>query len=677
MLLFALSRKRRLLWLFQHERNRNYLPAARRRLFSYSRRNFDAFKQRSFSVNSSVNFNVFKRRNAVAFSRWLQFRELGSWLPRLRPSTWRSPLQAAPLQGAVRVLPLNRLWRASWGVARASWGLASLLLWTCQGGGGFLFTSQPAGVGQGSSLGGPLAVTGLPSQPGMALGGTGVASGGRLPLPGMAPASDPRLPHGLPPLGAGAGSVFTGFPQNADHRLLPFTSPLGAGGGGFETTGQAHFNDGSSGRSPWEMDRWQQDFFPVDDSAGSCLQCVSNFMAFARAHGLHDGIAPVHKISSRLVSLGIFNPGMLESPSLMADFMDATKGSEVDVLRNTLTAHVLNKMSSWGTGGILGPPAPSSSPELAKALDRLAQASSKDSRKTKVLRDEASSDEEDFDLPAFLAKDSAKDFPGDWFAALHRLGTASRFLKKGQKSRPKALSVFISDLPIEDWIPSWVGCTLAPSAKATLMRDWKSALRSGKQSEFFLATLSSFWMSHAAIGIIDLPTVHLHILLLLKMICEHDLPYAISYTRQLQVEISNHIKTSGTMAVRDFLITPHPRILHELDVDAAKRAAKGGSSSHKERGRGSSRSRSRRRRRPSPKTGEKERRGDGLRTRPPGKSTPSQVCFNEDTASGKTCPNGKACTRLHLDTKKAEDKKRFDAAFAKYSSNRAAKKDGE
>ena len=112
-------------------------------------------------------------------------------------------------------------------------------------------------------------------------------------------------------------------------------------------------------------------------------------------------------------------------------------------------------------------------------------------------------------------------------------------------------------------------------------------------------------------------------------------------------------------------------------MDAAKRAAKGGSSSHKERGRGSSRSRSRRRRRPSPKTGEKERRGDGLRTRPPGKSTSSQICFNEDTASGKTCPNGKACTRLHLDTKKAEDKKRFDAAFAKYSSNRAAKKDGE
>ena len=401
-------------------------------------------------------------------------------------------------------------------------------------------------------------------------------------------------------------------------------------------------------------------------------------MAFARSHGLHDGVAPVYKVSSRLVSLGFFNPGMLESPSLMTDFMDAAKGSDADVLQHNLMSHILSKMSSWSTGVLSGSPSQSSTPELAKALDRLAQASSKDARKTKVLRDEASSDEEDFDLPAFLTKDSAKDFPGDWFASLHRLGKASRFMRKGHnKARPKAQSVFISDLPIEDWIPSWVSSTLAPSAKASLIRDWKTALRNGKQSEFFLATLSSFWMSHAAIGIIDLPTVHFHVWLLLKMICERDLLYTISYTRQLQVEIGNHIKTSGTTAVRDFLITPHQRILHELDVDAAKRASSRVSSSKRNGGRGSSRSRSRVRRRPSPRTTEKSRRCEGLRQRPPDKGPPSQICFAEDTASKKACKDGKACTRLHLDTSKPEDKKRYDSAFEKFTSNRKGKKDGE
>ena len=131
--------------------------------------------------------------------------------------------------------------------------------------------------------------------------------------------------------------------------------------------------------------------------------------------------------------------------------------------------------------------------------------------------------------------------------------------------------------------------------------------------------------------------------------------------------------------MRDFLITPHARILHELDVDAAKRAVKGGSSSqreHKDRGRGSSRSRSSRRRRPSPRTAEKRRQPEGLRLRP-AKGIPSQICFNEDTASKKACKDGKACTRLHLDTSKPEDRKRFDAAFAKYTANRKEKKEGE
>ena len=45
----------------------------------------------------------------------------------------------------------------------------------------------------------------------------------------------------------------------------------------------------------------------------------------------------------------------------------------------------------------------------------------------------------------------------------------------------------------------------------------------------------------------------------------------------------------------------------------------------------------------------------------------TQVCFQHDPSSGKTCPHIPSCPRVHLDTTTSEEKSRYDRAFAAFN----------
>ena len=277
--------------------------------------------------------------------------------------------------------------------------------------------------------------------------------------------------------------------------------------------------------------------------------------------------APVKSIGLRLASLGYYNPCMMavsQASEFIAIFCDGTKGLEPGVLQHDMMVHTWNRLlakaqqelresDGMPTAPVVAETLGGSSvtgDKLALAIEHLASVQTKH-KKDGVLREQVDSDEEDFDLASFLSKDPpapfpTKDIPGDWFASSYRLGRLNKHFVKAKAKASSQASHLLSDTGIEEWIPSWVGASLEPYRKTRLLKDWKQHLQVAKSPEHFLSTVASYWMSQAAVGIIPCSSVFVHMLLLLKMMCEHDLLYAIRYERRLQVTILLHIKTSGS-----------------------------------------------------------------------------------------------------------------------------------
>ena len=134
------------------------------------------------------------------------------------------------------------------------------------------------------------------------------------------------------------------------------------------------------------------------------------------------------------------------------------------------------------------------------------------------------------------------------------LSKLDRHQSKASKGHPPGSPSFLSELPVDDWVPSWVGSSFDPSKKAQTIESWKNKLQGHQSVECFISCLTTFWLSHAAVGIVRMPTVFSFILLILKMISEHDLQYAMGYVRQLQQNMLTHVKMSESASLDSCLI---------------------------------------------------------------------------------------------------------------------------
>ena len=112
------------------------------------------------------------------------------------------------------------------------------------------------------------------------------------------------------------------------------------------------------------------------------------------------------------------------------------------------------------------------------------------------------------------------DLPAEWLPSVRKVSRRGKLLRRAQESKPSRASTFVSDTPLDDWIPSWLGATRTPSVKASLANAWKKALQDSQESSSFLSSSMSLWLTHAVLNIVTFKDVFLHLLMLLRMISE-------------------------------------------------------------------------------------------------------------------------------------------------------------
>ena len=242
------------------------------------------------------------------------------------------------------------------------------------------------------------------------------------------------------------------------------------------------------------------DFFP-SDSQHAERDCVNNFMLWASLFGIVDGLIPLRHIFHRIYSFEYLNPSMLAGVVDAQGFFDKTRGKHPEVVDNPFSSHVLQRLVHLAqvqsvqaplalghqSPQLPGPPPNQQAPQfsedfaasnrtLAKALEHLS--SSKRKRHKGILNEEPDSEDDDFDLAAVLTKSSIPNLPPDWFASLRTLGRMDSLHQKAKTARPQRASHFVTDTTLENWIPSWLGASMTPAVKQSVIKQWKKDLLS-------------------------------------------------------------------------------------------------------------------------------------------------------------------------------------------------------
>jgi hypothetical protein len=309
--------------------------------------------------------------------------------------------------------------------------------------------------------------------------------------------------------------------------------------------------------------------------------------------------------------------------------------------------------------------------KLAEAVSRMAKDNSSRARRNDGVRRGLPSDDEDepvFDLGKALLYYHVEKLPVDWFGEPKRLEVLRRLFEKG-KASGKPWPHFVASSPFEDWIPSWTGAGLSPFDRAAALRSWRTRVDLQKPSHASSMILT-FWLSHAAVGIIDFVDVFAHMLVFTKMDSEEGLHFAIQHERRLVDYCQLQLKASRPFDLGQLLMAPCPPIVNELR-HLAHHTPKNPPSVPQEKGK-----------KPlplenGPKGGGKAKapgapaKGAGKGDKPPPASPPAKrlpICFQHDPASDKVCAARPTCPNEHLDTKTVEGADRFARALKAFGS---------
>jgi len=224
---------------------------------------------------------------------------------------------------------------------------------------------------------------------------------------------------------------------------------------------------------------------------------------------------------------------------------------------------------------------------------------------------------------------------------------------------------YLSSSSIMEWQPRWLGSMLAPSERTNHRRQRMKA--SPHSAASLCNAAAAFWLSHAAIGQVELGSVLAHLLVLLRLADERGLDVTIRYVSLLHQELHTRI-TEGEEFSLDGVIS---KIDHNLVRRAEPRRVELTPA-------------------PSQKAARRPKAGsEGLSKNPPESAKPAAaspavvpnrnvpVCFAHDPASGRTCPNLKTCSKAHLDTTKPDDLERFSRARSAFDKKKGKSSAGK
>ena len=146
-----------------------------------------------------------------------------------------------------------------------------------------------------------------------------------------------------------------------------------------------------------------------------------------------------------------------------------------------------------------------------------------------------------FDLARFLRKSetSSGDFECldlGWFAdlrKLHALETEAR--RRGYR--------LLASTGFEEWNPQWLGLDKPTSLRKTMHSERTKTLEVSGFARI-LGNITTFWLSHAAVELVSLPSVFAHILLLIRLADERSVKFVIIYERRLMVRMLEKIRSA-------------------------------------------------------------------------------------------------------------------------------------
>ena len=405
----------------------------------------------------------------------------------------------------------------------------------------------------------------------------------------------------------------------------------------------------------------------VEFSADAATQ---NFLRWTAFYDIHQSSCPeITKVAQRLVSLGVTSPGRLLgfSADELATLFGQSHGLHQDISSDLMHSSLARRLlalawqcnnAHFATLQATSSSQPSSdlaveqlrvNAQLASALDRFAKGNRLP--KNPIVRDHESEDDdmEKFDLAFALQKASHAFIPTDWFPSSQLLSKLQKLMLKAQESRKHQNHPFVADTALESWVPMWVGHGESPAARDAMVKQWKKT--EGLDTSKFLSLVSNFWLAHAAVGVIQFPDVFAHLLLLIRMIAEHSLSYAIRYERDLHYELQSLTRGSQKFNFSDLLQRPLRRLTHKLDIRHYH------SRSQKQF--------------EDPPTSIRDAKRAGTDEVKDSRFTGRQpVCFKHDPAKGRTCPDRSTCKNLHLDTTQAKFAERFASAIKAYKAKK-------
>ena len=379
---------------------------------------------------------------------------------------------------------------------------------------------------------------------------------------------------------------------------------------------------------------------------------VLKLSEFHMGHGSTRTEPQVLTIANYLFDVGVHDLQAMstQTPRVIEDSINVL--SEVDrrVLRDltnmveSIRGFCLTKSSS-----VLGRPAAKSSPRPLRDRDQSARRSRSRRRRKSVSRPRRSRDDSE---KSRKAEDDAVDRvrrDKDLAKTVAELLSKHSLSDLDMESLPdpkiivevwnvvqRTGSPYLSSRPLEEFVPSYILQGLSPSEKTKVVR----ARQEKETVEVLMETVMAYWLSHSVVGVVQITAVVHHMQLLVRMLQKKTVAHVHRYSRVLPAHVASNI-ARGRGSVAEYLVSEQTEV-HKKAGELMKSTSKVDKPKKKSR---------------SPK------RSFTSGPKPGAVPVKDQVCLKHDLAQSRTCPKAdNGCPRVHLDTRKSDEKKKYDDA---------------
>jgi hypothetical protein len=293
---------------------------------------------------------------------------------------------------------------------------------------------------------------------------------------------------------------------------------------------------------------------------------------------------------------------------------------------------------------------------LARELAKLVR-TNRDPKKSDFDHSE-SENEPGFDLRKALAKmaeppGNGELIPPSWFVSAKRLGALAAKLQKANKSSSSNVRLATSSL--EDWAPEWVGEGSSADIRKEVQQQRLKDFGTTSLARF-LGNVSTFWLSHAAIGKVSFTAVLSHLLVLIRLADEKGVQTAHKYEDHLLVKLWEDQKAGRLSDLPSQLAEVSTDILLKLKLGEIEKPRAVPKAAHQ---------------------GAPPHSSQGKSTGAAASSQRKLVCVKHHPAENKVCSDQRCLQeREHLDTRSKEGLERYQqvlSAIARGNARRGKK----